>query len=156
VSVRVVMLCQGNICRSPMAEAVFQDMVDSAGLSEEIAVDSAGTSSWHVGELAHPGTRAVLRQHNLSYAGMARQIQQSDLSKADTYIFAMDDRNLADFRRRFGEWSKLYRLLDFAEESEARNVPDPYYSGGFDYVYRLVEDGCHGALAFVCQDAGIG
>lgn len=146
--VRVLFLCLGNICRSPMAEAVFQKMVDEAGLSEEISVDSAGTGSWHVGEMAHRGTRRVLRQHGIEYKGRARQISDAD-ADSETYIIAMSESNVDAFRRRFGDHPRLHRLLDFASEADVADVPDPYYSGNFEYVYRLVVDGCRGLLDYL-------
>jgi protein-tyrosine phosphatase len=154
MTVRVLFVCLGNICRSPMAEAIFQRMVEDAKLSDKIQVDSVGTSSYHEGELAHPGTRRVLSRHNIEYSGRARQVQPGDVvaETIPTYIIAMDHDNLADLRRRFGELPHAYRLLDFATNTPVRDVPDPYYSNNFDYVYRLVEDGCQGLLERIRQD----
>ena len=155
MSVQVLFVCLGNICRSPMAEAVFQKMVNEAGLSDKIVVDSAGTGSWHVGETAHPGTRRILSQQGIRYDGRARQIQPADLRDESTYIIAMDQSNLNDLRRRYGQHPRLYRLLDFASQSDERDVPDPYYSGNFEYVYELVSDGCRGLLATIREQEGI-
>lgn len=155
VSVRVLFVCLGNICRSPMAEAVFQQMVNEAGLARLIAVDSAGIGAWHAGEKAHPGTRRILAAHNIAYQGRARQITAADMADPHTYVVAMDNENMDDLRRRFGDHPRLYRLLDFATETDRREVPDPYYTGKFDLVYRLVVDGCQGLLAKVRADAGI-
>ena len=99
--VRVLFVCLGNICRSPMAEAVFRNLVDGAGLADQIEVDSVGTDSWHVGEPAHRGTRQVLRDHGISYTGQARQITMADI-RPDTYLIAMDSSNINELRRRFG------------------------------------------------------
>jgi protein-tyrosine phosphatase len=152
--VRVLFVCLGNICRSPMAEAVFQKMVDEARLSDKIAIDSAGTGSWHVGEKAHPGTRRVLAQHGIDYNGRARQIRHSDV-KPETYVIAMDQTNLNDLQRNFGQHPRLYRLLDFASQREVRDVPDPYYDNNFEYVYQLVADGCAGLLATIRAQEGL-
>lgn len=154
MTVQVLFVCLGNICRSPMAEAVFQKMVDDAGLSDEILVDSAGTVSSHVGEQAHHGTRRILAQHGISYNGRARQVQQSDMAP-HTYIIAMDESNLSDLRRRYGPHPRLYRLLDFATQAKERDVPDPYYTGNFDYVYQLVVDGCRGLLETIRHQEGL-
>jgi protein-tyrosine phosphatase len=154
MSVKVIFVCLGNICRSPMAEAVFQKMVDEAGLSDEIMVDSAGTGSWHIGEKAHRGTRRVLSQHGIEYNGRARQVRASDMDP-QTYVIAMDQSNLNDLQRNFGQHPHLHRLLDFASQNEIPDVPDPYYSDNFEYVYQLVTDGCAGLLATIRAQEGL-
>ena len=130
-----------------MAEAVFGHKVDEAGLSGKFRIDSAGTGSYHVGESACSGTRRVLAGHGLHYNGRARQISAREMADKQAYIVAMDSENMRDLNNRYGDHPRLYRLLDFAENSDVRNVPDPYYEGNFELVYRLVEDGCNGLLA---------
>ena len=154
MTIRVLFVCLGNICRSPMAEGVFQHMVDAAGLSDEILVDSAGTGSWHVGGQGQRGTLQVLRQHGIAYNGRARQIRSTDFTP-DTYLIALDASNLQDLQRVSGRPTKLFRLLDFAKNTTEQDVPDPYYAGNFDYVYQLVEDGCRGLLATIREREGI-
>lgn len=149
MTIKVLFVCLGNICRSPMAEGVFQKMVDEAGLSAQIEVDSAGTDSYHVGEKAHYGTREVLAKHGVTYNGRARQITHRDMTDANTYIIAMDQSNVSDLQFRYGRHPRLYRLLDFATKTEERNVPDPYYTGKFAEVYEMVKDGCQGLLAMI-------
>lgn len=149
--IQVLFVCLGNICRSPMAEAIFQDYVRNAGLADHIAVDSAGTADWHEGDPADPRTLAVLRQHGIDYRGRGRQVQPADLQRFD-YIVAMDASNLADLRRLARGAAldgKLYRLLDFAPPGSPKDVPDPYYDGRFDYVYSLVAAGCRGLLEHI-------
>lgn len=156
MTVRVLFVCLGNICRSPMAEAVFQALVDEAGLSEQIAVDSAGTSGWHVGERAHRGTRQVLAQHDVEYDGRARQIRQKDFEQFD-YILAMDNSNLSDLRSMAPSSARatIKRFMDFAPNPSTREVPDPYYTGRFEEVYQLVRQGAEGLLAHIRQEKGL-
>lgn len=152
--INVLFVCLGNICRSPMAEGVFQQMVNEAGLADKIKVDSAGTGSWHVGEKAHQGTQQLLKQYGIPYNGRARQVSAVDMQRDNSYIIAMDGDNVHELERRFGRHQRLYRLLDFAEETAEQNVPDPYYSGNFEYVYRLVADGCQGLLKQIREQEG--
>lgn len=138
-----------------MAEAVFQQMVDQEGLSEQIRIDSVGTGDYHVGEQAHAGTRRILMRHQIPYNGRARQITAADVHNPSTYVIVMDQSNLADVRRRFGDLPHLHRLLDFASETEIRDVPDPYFTGDFDGVFKLVNDGCRGLLATIRREEGL-
>ena len=153
--INVLFVCLGNICRSPMAEAIFQKLVDEAGLRDKFQVDSAGTGSWHVGEKAHPGTRAILAEHGIRYHGRSRQVTAKDLADPQTYIITMDQSNSNDLVRTFGNHPNLHRLLDFARETAVSDVPDPYYTNNFEYVYQLITDGCRGLLETIRQREGL-
>ena len=155
MTIHVLFVCLGNICRSPMAEAVFQQLVNEAGLSDTISVDSAGTGSWHVGESAHSGTRRVLSQHDIPYHGRARQVSGADIKRPHSYIVTMDEENSEELMVRYGRLPNLSRLLDYATETREKNVPDPYYTGNFEYVYQLVTDGCQGLLATIRAEHGL-
>jgi protein-tyrosine phosphatase len=152
----VLFICMGNICRSPMAEAVFRHMAQEAGLADRLEIDSAGTGGWHAGESPHRGTLAVLRRHGIDAKGQrARQLTSDDFDQFD-YIVAMDRENLEDMARFHPEArAHACLLLDYAPESAAREVPDPYYDGRFDEVYGLVSAGCLGLLAQIRRDCGI-
>ncbi len=152
--VKVLFVCLGNICRSPMAEAIFRHLVKERGLDRVIAVDSAGTGSWHVGEPPHEGTRRILNENDIDYSNIrARQVERRDLEEFD-YIIAMDAANLNDLRRLAGSNSSavIARLLDFVPDREKDDVPDPYYTGNFVEVYHLVRSGCEHLLEAIIRD----
>lgn len=158
--IKVLFVCAGNICRSPMAEAVFQDMVNKAGLSSEIHADSAGTGSWHVGETAHPNTLNVLKKRNIHYSGRARQFVRADLDKFD-YVLAMDEVNRANIERQLNaNKAKVNLFLHYANEKgmvDVDEVPDPYGSPETRYleVYDLVTRGCAALLAHIRARHGL-
>ena len=155
MTVSVLFVCLGNICRSPMAEGVFRSMVENEGLDDKFVIDSAGTGSWHVGEQAHSGTRRVLANHGISYRGRSRQIDRNDKGSGWDYVIAMDQRNLRQLQQYLGDHPELHLLLDFSDQSRVRDVPDPYYDGNFEVVYALVEEGSIGLLAYIREKENI-
>src|SRR5437868_4309094 len=124
--IKVLFVCLGNICRSPMAEGVFANLVREAGLEDKIEIDSAGTGSWHIGEKAHRGTLAVLDKNRIPYNGRARRLTRDDLKTYD-YIIPMDEENLADIKTLGSVKGKMALLLSFAPELGVSEVPDPYF-----------------------------
>ena len=155
--IHVVFVCLGNICRSPMAEAVFNHLLAQEGLSDQFKVASAGTGNWHLGEPAHYGTRQVLAANGVACQGTARRVTRAELEEAD-YVVAMDRSNAATLRRMASGAAldgRLHLLLDFAAGTQRQDVPDPYYEGNFELVYRLVNDACEGLLAHIRQTEGI-
>lgn len=137
----VVFVCLGNICRSPMAEAIFRDLVAQEQLTETFHIDSAGTAGWHKGERPHHGTTAKLAEHGISTAGMySRQLTHHDKDAFD-YFICMDEQNMENTRRIVGEEKEVIRLLDLTDKAIS-DVPDPYYTGDFEETYQLCLDGC--------------
>ena len=133
-----------------MAEAVFQHLVNEAGLEKHIEVDSAGTGDWHVGNPAHQGTLTILQKNSILYDGRARHLMPEDLQSFN-YIVTMDDENLRGVQRlqTAASTAHVAPLLDYgvkAKQAQIREVPDPYFNGGFETVYQLVQDGCAGLL----------
>ncbi|WP_420644944.1 low molecular weight protein-tyrosine-phosphatase [Candidatus Leptofilum sp.] len=155
MTINVLFVCLGNICRSPMAEAIFQQLVDEAGLTDKFHIDSAGTGDWHVGEQAHPGTRRILAQHGIAYNGRSRLITAQDMANSHSYIITMDQSNGNNLRRQFGQHPNQHRLLEFSSQTSETDVPDPYYTNNFEYVYQLVKDGCTGLLETIRKQQGL-
>ncbi|MBF0265147.1 MAG: low molecular weight phosphotyrosine protein phosphatase [Gammaproteobacteria bacterium] len=149
--VKVLFVCMGNICRSPTAHGVFQNLVNDNNMANNFEIDSAGTHAYHVGE--KPDKRAMSTASgkgvDLSYI-RARQVEVSDFSYYD-YILAMDQDNYSNLMRIAPDeyHSKVHLFLDFAEKNKTfKEVPDPYYGGikGFDNVFDMVDDASHGLL----------
>jgi protein-tyrosine phosphatase len=152
--VRVLFVCLGNICRSPMAEAVFAHKVREAGLEDAIEADSAGTGHWHVGEPPHSGTRRILAREGIAYAGRARLIAPADFDRFD-YIVAMDRQNRRDIEAMGSGRARVVLFMDYAPHLGVAEVPDPYYDGRFDAVYDLVQEAAEGLLAAIRREHGL-
>jgi protein-tyrosine phosphatase len=157
--VRVLFVCMGNICRSPTAHGVFQKLVDDAGLSEKIYVDSAGTHAYHTSEPPDPRSCATALARGVDLNPLrARPVDSSDFVTFD-YIVAMDQQNLSNLHGRCPEehHNKLGLLLPYAPTLGEREVPDPYYGGrkGFERVFDLVDEGCRALFVAVRQAHGL-
>ena len=153
---RIVFVCLGNICRSPLAEGVMRHLVSAAGLSDRVSIDSAGTGAWHAGEPPDPRSVEAASRHGVSLEGQrARQVADSDYTDAD-WLLAMDASNLATLTRRAPTRAVRARveLLNGAPRGAREDVPDPYYGGdeGFEQVYAMVLRACERLLVQVQEE----
>lgn len=158
--IRVLFVCLGNICRSPIAEGVFRDRVENTGLARHIECDSAGTAGYHTGELADSRMRAVAIANGITLTHRARQFKEHDFDRFD-YIVAMDESNHSFIEKMNGrlagsnslsERLYLYRSFD-PDRQGANNVPDPYYGGQADFeeVFHIVQRCGAGFLDFLIE-----
>ena len=144
---KILFVCHGNICRSPMAEFVMRDMAERAGLAREIGVASAATTGEELGNPVYPPARRKLAEHGLDCAGKkARRMTREDYERYDLLI-GMDEENLYDMRRICGgdPADKIHLLMDYTRRPGS--VADPWYTRDFDATWRDVEEGCRGLLA---------
>ena len=153
--IKLLFVCLGNICRSPSAENLMRHLLTQKNLLDKFELDSAGTSSYHIGSPPDSRMRAAARKRNIELKGKARQIEDFDLDYYDL-ILAMDKSNYQNIKYldRKGKYHhKIKMMCDFASQYNDTEVPDPYYGGesGFDYVIDLLLDACDGLLEY-CQD----
>jgi len=154
--VAVCFVCLGNICRSPTAEGVFLALVKKAGLGQQIRVDSAGTSGWHVGEVADRRSAATARERGVHLPSRSRQLGVEDFEHFD-YLLAMDIENFENMRSMAPNKqarTRVHLFRDFDEKaSKGSDVPDPYYGGprGFDDVFDMCDASARGLLKELCS-----
>ena len=152
-SVKVLFVCWGNICRSPMAEYIMKDMVKKAGLSERIYVESAATSTEELGNPVYPPAREELKLHGIDCKGHhARQVRSSDYDKFD-YIIAMEDIHYQIMKNRFfgGRGDKITLCMDYSSKPGSQ-IADPWYTGDFVTAYNQIEEGCRGLLQVIISE----
>ena len=154
---RIMFVCHGNICRSPMAEFVMRDLAMKAGRANEFRIASSATTTEEIGNPVHPGTRRVLAAHGVACVGKtARQIRRDEYKSWDLFV-AMDEENVHDLNRIFRKdpEDKVRKLMEFAgttgpvapAAASARDVADPWYTGDFEATWDDVLAGCQGLLA---------
>ncbi len=151
---KLLFVCHGNICRSPMAEFVMKDLVQNAGLSEAFQIDSAATSREELGNPVYPPARKILLQHGIDPAGkIARQLTRKDYQRYE-YLIGMDEANLRSMQRLFGgdPEGKLSLLLDGTPRPRA--IADPWYTGDFEETWRDVWEGCTALLSRLTGNSG--
>jgi protein-tyrosine phosphatase len=157
--VRVLFVCLGNICRSPLAEAVFRQQVAGRGLQDRFEIDSAGTSGYHDGAPPDRRSTETARRRGVELAGRSRRVSPEDLRRFD-YVIAMDAENeaaLRDLLAGSGGAARVHRLREWDPNPGGGDVPDPYYGGprGFDDVQDIVERASAGFLEHVVQAHGL-
>ena len=143
---KILFVCHGNICRSPMAEFVMKDLVEKAGLADEFTIASAATSTEEIGNPVYPPVRQLLARHGISCAGKtARQLQRGDYAAWDLFV-GMDTANLRNMTRLFGgdPEGKVHALLDYTHRPG--EVADPWYTGDFEATWQDVLEGCQALL----------
>ncbi|NTV78730.1 MAG: low molecular weight phosphotyrosine protein phosphatase [Clostridiales bacterium] len=147
--IKVLFVCYGNICRSPMAEYLFKDMVEKLGLGDQFEIASAATSAEEVGNPVHSGTKEILSQQGI-YADEKRAVtlNRADYEKYD-YLIGMDEWNIKSMRKiTDGDLAgKIFKLLDFAQEQG--DIADPWYTGDFSITYRDIMRGCKGFIEYL-------
>lgn len=151
--ISVLFVCHGNICRSPMAEFIFRDMVTKRGNSFNFYIASAATSSEETGNPVYPAARRKLKEHGIICCGKrAIQLNRRDYDRYD-YFLGMEERNIKNMKRILGgdPEGKIYRLLEFSEYS--RDIADPWYSGDFDTAYNDIREGCEAFLNYLDENA---
>ena len=155
--VKVLFVCLGNICRSPLAEGIFKYKVKQEGLVDKVHVESAGTSGWHIGERPDPRSIEIAEQKGIYLDSYGRKAVNTDFKDFD-YIIAMDGNNFSDLKRLPASSengaAKLKLMRDFDEIGKGQDVPDPYYGGddGFSYVFDLLDRSCQNLLEKIKED----
>ena len=147
---KVLFVCLGNICRSPLAEAIFADLIIKKGLENDIQVDSCGTAAYYVGDNPDPRTIQVAGDHNIAISHRGRQLSQSDFAEFD-FIVGMDKSNYQNIESVNPTGSRIYLMRDFDTVGKGLDVPDPYYGGdeGFEEVYQILVRSSPQLLKFV-------
>lgn len=153
--IKILFVCHGNICRSPMAEFLLKHMVKEKGMAGQFQIDSAATSTEEIGNPVHYGTRRKLAQYGISVAGKtAVRMQKRDYDFYD-YLIGMDDANIRNMCRIAGgdPDRKICKLLEFA--GSTRDIADPWYTGNFDETYDDILEGCEAFLEKLQRDGVI-
>ena len=152
---KILFVCLGNICRSPLAEAIFKKQLETRGLSEKYVSDSCGTSSQHIGDRPDPRTIRNARHHNVEINHIGRQLQVTDFSGFDL-ILTMDRSNLQNTldlaSKATGKKAEIKMIRSFDPESlGSQDVPDPWYGNeeGFEEIYQILSRTCHSLIDFL-------
>jgi protein-tyrosine phosphatase len=153
---KVMFVCLGNICRSPLAEAVFNHIINLRGLEKKICAESSGTSNWHIGDPPDPRTIEIAVVNGVKISHSGRQFKAPDL-KSYNYILAMDRDNLQEITRlndRETAVAEILMMRDFDNERSGKDVPDPYYGSmeDFQYVFDVLNESCNNFIDFIIKE----
>lgn len=145
--IKVLMVCTGNICRSPLAECVLRHKAVMRGAKDRLHIDSAGVGDWHVGEAPDPRVREVAARHNVLITGTARQITRRDIQHFD-WLVCMDQTHVNHLLDIGADQRKTRLLLTFDARAIGSDVPDPYYGGreGFVTMFHMIDSACESLL----------
>ncbi len=152
---KVLFVCLGNICRSPLAEGIFRKKVHDRGLNNQFHIDSCGTAAYHIGD--HPDRRSVsnARENGIDYDHLGRQLRVEDFEDFD-YILPMDDSNMSDvlYRKPVDATAQVVKMRDFDPLGKGEDVPDPYYGGpqGFQNVFEILDRTTDELLDFLMEE----
>ena len=154
--IKVLFVCLGNICRSPLAEGIFDKMVKNRQLENLFSCDSAGTAAYHIGKKPDYRSIMVAKENGITLNHKAKQFDRTKFGEFE-YIIAMDQSNFENIKASFDldsrNTSKLFKMRDFDSEGKGKDIPDPYYGekDGFQEVYELLENSCENFLKYLCE-----
>ncbi|WP_114748266.1 low molecular weight protein-tyrosine-phosphatase [Pleomorphovibrio marinus] len=158
--IKVLFICLGNICRSPLAAAIFTQKLHERNYTHQVSCDSCGTSDYHIGELPDERTIACAKRHSIQLHHRGRQLNRSDFKDFDLFI-AMDQSNVDNINMA-GEIFKmtpkcLFLIRHFQKNADSQDVPDPYYGGeeGFEKVYEILNESIDGLISMMEKDFDI-
>ncbi|MHA6603302.1 low molecular weight protein-tyrosine-phosphatase [Aerococcus urinae] len=148
--IRICFVCLGNICRSPMAEALMREEVKKRHWEEKVQVESAAISDWELGNGVHPGSREILKREGISCDGLISTPLTEEIIQDADLLIGMDDQNIADIKRLGADPKKVFRLMDFTDQGGI--IDDPWYTGEFELTFEKVSQGIQGLCHYLKEN----